>query len=291
MTDDIDDFFQNSYLESGSSLESDMGKILSQNFDVHFQPVFHDLDEGKSREGDILAKEIFPNIADIKPNKPIIGQLIIPIECKNLPDHGWIFTESKITQNLWHFTLIRSRNNILENLLPRVPLSKLRGTSSFLERIMDTKPGGKIMTNRQTNNIHDSSLKVVKLTRHLINQDKANAMTLYKCYNNARQIIFLKIYQPLIILNGRLYIKSANEQGITPVKYLQFYREYNTAAYKEEVTIHIITRENIEEYLSMIRSYYTIGAQYIIDHQNEIREKVQEDLIHWSDFDPFKISI
>ena len=106
-------------------MESSISNILSQNFDVQFQPVFHDLDEGKSREGDILAK-IFPNISDIDSNKTLIAQLILPIECKNLSDHGWIFTEAKITQYQWYFTLIRSRTDILENLGPMTPLLACR---------------------------------------------------------------------------------------------------------------------------------------------------------------------
>jgi len=290
MTDDIDDFFQNSYLKSGNSLESHTASVLSQNFDVQHQPAFLDLDEGKSREGDILAKEIFPHISLINSNTPIVGQLILPVECKNLPDHGWIFTEAKSTQNLWHFTLIRSRNNILENLLPETPLSKLRGTSSFLEKIIDINSGTQSKTNKQTNNIHDSSPKVIKLTRHLINQDKTEARFLYRYYNTARQIIFLKIYQPLIIFNGRLYVKGTNEERITPVKYLQFHREYKTEAYDEDVTIHVVSRDNIEEYLRLIRPYYIRGPD-IINDQNQIRELVKEDLIHWNDFNPHRIDI
>ena len=159
-----------------------------------------------------------------------------------------------------------------------------------MERINDTNDARQ-RTNNRTNNIHDSSLKVIKLTRHLINQDITEAKTLYQHYNSARLIIFLKIYQPLIIFNGRLYVKSAKEERIKPFKYLQFYREYKTEAYNEDVTIHVVSREYIQEYLNIIRPYYMIGAQYITAHENQITEIVKEDLIHWNDFNPFKINI
>jgi hypothetical protein len=82
-----------------------------------------------------------------------------------------------------------------------------------LERIANANSGHQFKTNEQTNNIHDSSLKVIKLTRHLINQDKAQAKTLYRYYNSAKEIPFLKIYQPLIIFEGKLYVKKANEEN------------------------------------------------------------------------------
>jgi hypothetical protein len=139
--------------------------------------------------------------------------------------------------------------------------------------------------------IYDSSLKVIKLTRHLKNEDLREAKTLYRYYNNIAEVVFFKIYQPLIVFNGRLYVKKINEDRIRPAKYLQFSKQYKTHAYDEDVTIHVVSSNHIQEYLDIVRPYYMTGSQYIIDHQNELREAVRDDLIHWDDFNPFPIKI
>jgi hypothetical protein len=136
--------------------------------------------------------------------------------------------------------------------------------------------------------IHDSSMKVIKLTKHSIDEDKKRAKILYRCYNNVSKVIFFKIYQPLIIFRGHLFIKRP-EQEIQSIKYLQFYREYRTTAYQEDTTIHVVSSEHIQEYLEIMRSSYMTGGRYISEHQNQIMASVKGDLICWNDFNPSKI--
>lgn len=291
MSNNIDENFERSFLESRNSLEFYATNKLSPYFEVQNQPTFLDLDEEKSRDGDILAKETFPPTLGINSNKRMVAQLILTIECKSLPDHGWIFTESKMIQRFCFFSIIRSKNDIEENLRPKNPLYNLIGTSSFLESIADMKSADKPKTNKQTNNIHDSSLKLIKLTRHLIDEDRKQAKILYRDFNNANEIVFFKIYQPLIVLNGNLYVKTIDSEKIIRANYLQFGRKYKTRAYDEDVTIHVVCSKYIQEYLNLIRSYYLIGSKYILGHQKYITERVKEDLIHWDDFNPFKFKI
>lgn len=180
---------------------------------------------------------------------------------------------------------------IEENLKPENPLNELVGTNSFFEAIADNKPKNELKTNKQTNNIHDASLKLIKLTRHLINEDLRQAKILYRDFSKANEITFLKIYQPIIVFNGNLYLKKMNMEKITRTKYLQLRRQYKTVAYDEDVTIHIVASEHIEEYLKIVGSYYMSGGAYILENQSSITERVKEDLIHWDDFNPFKINI
>lgn len=296
MTDSVDNFFQRSFIESGSSLETEISTKLSEYFDVQNQPVFIDLDEGKSRGGDIssnetyhiLEKDTFPG----SNGKRFLAQLILTVECKNLPDHGWIFIQGKMNQHVWHFSLIRGRDGILENLRPRTPAFELIGTSNYMEKILDNKkPEREKRSNGRTDNFYDSSLKVIKLTRHLINADLSEAKIFYKLYNAKTDVIFFKIYQPLVVFNGHLYVKKLDEDEIIPVKFLQISRQHKTQAYDEDVTIHIVDSKHLHEYLNIIRPYYMKYSQYIIDHQNDIREAVSADLIHWNDFNPFPVKI
>jgi hypothetical protein len=282
MTDSADAFFQRSFIESGSSLEAEVSTKLSEHFEVQNQPVFIDLDEGKSRDGDILAKETFPNLEKDTPTssngKHFIAQINLSIECKNLPDHGWVFMQGKMNQNIWHFSLIRGRNGILKNLRPTTPILELTGTTNHMEKILDNKkPGRGERSNSRTDNFYDSSLKVIKLTRHLINADLKEAKIYYKLYNSRRDIIFFKIYQPLIVFNGHLYVKKLDKDRIIPAKFLQISRQYNTLAYNDDATIHVVNSKHFHEYLNIIRPYYMNCSQYIIDHQNEIRDVVTAD--------------
>jgi hypothetical protein len=176
-------------------LEVKAANELSRCFDVQNQPAFIDLDEGKSREGDMLAKETFPKITKenvssdsrMVSDKRILAQLILVIECKNLPDHGWIFTQAKIEQYFQYFTLIRTKDYLLKSLNPRRTLDEIVGTNNSFERFLKSKPqNGTVKprnkTNEQTNNIYDLSLKVIKLSRYLINEDKNEAKALLQVY-------------------------------------------------------------------------------------------------------------
>src|SRR5215469_16528139 len=142
MNNDIDSNFQRSFNQSGNELELYITNELSLNFQIQNQPTFLDLDEGKSRDGDILANEKFPAKYEINSknqNKHMTAQLVLTIECKCLPDHAWIFTEGEISQCCWYFSLIRDKDDFHEFLCPKTTLNELRGAKTFLETIADWK--------------------------------------------------------------------------------------------------------------------------------------------------------
>ena len=102
------------------------------------------------------------------------------------------------------------------------------------------------------------------------------------------EVIFFKIYQPVIVFDGNLYLKRWNAEKIMNVKYLQFERQYKTNAYDEDVTIHVVSNKHIQEYVNLIRSYYMIGSSYILENQHDITKIVKANLIRRDDFNPFK---
>ena len=133
MTGDIDDFFQRAYSRTGGPLEMAIANELSADFEVSTQPEFIDLDEEKSRSADILAKKAFPSPNTLASDRPAVAEIVLPIECKAIPDHGWIFMEANTKQICRYFTLIRGTNDITANLVPTEPLSQLIGTTSSFE--------------------------------------------------------------------------------------------------------------------------------------------------------------
>lgn len=291
MTNDIDAFFQKSYSSTGGPLESEIAKELSTDFEVMTQPTYLDLDTGISRNGDILAKHTFPSPLKMPSDRPVVAEIVLPIECKALPDHGWIFTEANTKQICSHFTLIRSENDIIQNLIPTAPLRQLIGTTSSFERISDNDQEGKKKSNEQKNNVQDSSLKVIKLSRHLLNEDKALARTLHKSFNNLSAIAFLRFFQPVIVFKGHLFVQRLNEERIRRTNMLQFYKEYKTNSYDEKSTIHVVSSGHIKEYLKIILPFYKRGLNYIMNHQDYIMNAVRNDLIRWDDFNPFRIML
>jgi hypothetical protein len=80
MDNGVDDFFQKSFRKSGASSEIETTNKLSTYFDVQSRPSFIDLDAGKSREGDIVAKEIFPSESKLDSTKHMLAQLILTVE-------------------------------------------------------------------------------------------------------------------------------------------------------------------------------------------------------------------
>ncbi|MGC2571339.1 MAG: hypothetical protein WA364_07490 [Candidatus Nitrosopolaris sp.] len=92
----------------------------------------------------------------------------LTIECKCLPDHARIFTEGEISQYCWYFSLIRDKDDFHEFLCPKTILNELRGARTFLERIREGKDKNRLRSNKQRNNIHDSSITVLRQYRVLM---------------------------------------------------------------------------------------------------------------------------
>ena len=100
--DEIRKFFEGKVKESGYSLESEVENKLKQTYNTQRDVPYLDKDEDKSRSIDFVASTFFPDDAEFKnkPEKMVLGHLNLVIECKSLPDNGWIFfpgTDKQIT--------------------------------------------------------------------------------------------------------------------------------------------------------------------------------------------------
>ena len=82
-----------------------------------------------------------------------------------------------------------------------------------------------------------------------------------------------------------------NEKSISHINMLQYYKEYKTQKYDEQVSLHVVSSKYIKDYLQLIVPFYTRGSRYITDHQDYILDSVRNDLVSWNDFNPFKITL
>jgi hypothetical protein len=89
-------FFEQEVRRSGHSLESRVENTLrKRNFDVNRESPYLDKDESKGRYVDLRAHNFTPYLDKFdQKEKHVVGQFIFVIECKNLPDHGWVFSKS-----------------------------------------------------------------------------------------------------------------------------------------------------------------------------------------------------
>jgi hypothetical protein len=90
------EFFEGQVKRSGHSLENRVeNKLRQRNFTVQREAPFIDKDESKGRNIDLSAYAFIPDLDKFdQKEKHGVGQFIFVIECKNLPDHGWVFSES-----------------------------------------------------------------------------------------------------------------------------------------------------------------------------------------------------
>jgi len=90
-------FFQEKVKKSGHSLENRVEDLLHKDrFSIDREVPYIDKDESKGRNIDLIARAEIPESYQPKSKeKYIVGQINLIIECKNLPDHGWIFFKGK----------------------------------------------------------------------------------------------------------------------------------------------------------------------------------------------------
>src|SRR5690348_4286229 len=86
-------FFQAQVKRSGHYLENRVSNLLQKaGFSIEREVPYIDKDESKGRTVDLIARSEVPESYKPKDRKYyVVGQINLIIECKNLPDHGWVF--------------------------------------------------------------------------------------------------------------------------------------------------------------------------------------------------------
>lgn len=174
-------FFQQQLERSGHSLENKVEDLLTDKFSVMREVPYIDKDKAVGRTIDLVAYAEIPSPHEFTQSQQyhVIGRLYLIIECKSLPDHGWIFFKTK-QQELVFPDKVTIADGMPSEIIehdptryysPITPILDLFNASGYDEYIFDSgKRGGekKGKSNEQTKNIYDAVNKVTKATRYQI---------------------------------------------------------------------------------------------------------------------------
>lgn len=254
----IKEQFEEMLNQTGYSLESFVEKKLKKTFFVSRQPYYLDEDSGQGRTLDLLAQVSY---FQSEKNKQII-QLFLPIECKSLPDHAWIFFEGSFDLfNLIPEYVEHEKISGYDKLksISFIPLEDLFVSSACAELRLTNKKKYKKSNNRE-DNLYEAILSVVKATRHFMEYEKEKILHQLKLPKTKYKYV-LSIYQPVIVFNGRMYEAKENNEKITlnNIKFAQLNKEYISKNYNEKLgRIHIVSYDALDEYVQIIKNHYNI---------------------------------
>lgn len=261
----IKEYFEKKYNQTGHSLEGKIEQILKTYFrDIRREAPFFDKDENKGRTIDfiVIDDEIEQRI-DKKSN--LKGQLELVIECKNLPDHAWIFSGNEY-EGLTFPECLLTKNSGNQSSWDIIPYCKHMGlnANSFHEDFLNDKKLKK--SNKRQDNLYSSFLKVIKATRY---QKEIYEIDYAQRKNQNTFFRDWFIFQPLIIFSGRMYktIQKKNEVKLSSIKFASLRKEYVSANYREILgEVHVVSDDWFEDYLQKLKNNYILD-----DFQKKLR--------------------
>jgi hypothetical protein len=179
----------------------------------------------------MICSAFFPD-ENIIPNKEkmALGQLRLVIECKNLPDHGWIFFENEkkddiIIPDMYNFIKTYREEDITGKCIPHGLVTDLFYTSSYYETFLDSGTKSSSKSNSKESNLYEAILTSIKSTRHQIDKTEELRKSMFRYYNKLDKILFVTLYQPLIIFTGHMY-GTKNDEDLQSIKYVQLKKSY-----------------------------------------------------------------
>jgi hypothetical protein len=281
--EEIQEFFEEKLNKSGYALQTAVENKLSKaRFETSREVYYVDKDESKGRPMDLASWIVIPDERIFKNNgRYVAGQLRLVIECKQLPDHAWVFFPSKLPA----FSLPESVSltekqtpNPAFNYFPYVNqfigLPFAGGFAEFLLPKKETKAKSK--SNEKDNNLYEAVMTVTKATRHSIESTKTltdRLMRIYPPRTTKSRILLFAIFQPVIVFKGRMYEASQEQEKLKlkPIKYVQIPKNYVSKNYEEALgQIHIVSYDSFDEYLEMLLRFYNERAQLMTQDQNKL---------------------
>lgn len=264
--DEIKKKFENSINQTGHSLEDKVEKILRKiAWSYRREAHYVDLDGKSDRQIDFIVSA--PSVS-IPPEirHPVFVILDMIIECKNLPDHAWIFSGSERSslQPEYTFTGIPNKHKKLLQMIPRLD-GRHFTANSYSEHILPDKKrqneilqdDEKLKSNKKTNNLYEAIVQVTKSSRYrqIYLNDKFTALR----NTNKKIPDELRIFQSLVIFKGRMYKTNLMGEKITLelIKFARVEKEFLSANYHEiNGEIHIVSYDWILDYFALLTSSY-----------------------------------
>jgi hypothetical protein len=289
--EDVRKFFQERLIRSGYSLQTKVEQRLIQDqYNVTKESPYVDHDKAIGRQIDILAQRFIPPFSKKEDEKEYVTQLQLIIECKNLPDHGWIlFSAGQQPFFLPEFNSMiqipATEKSIFKDSVPLIMFSELFACNGYAEFIYDAgksndngvKPRNK--SNDRDDNLFEAIMAVTKAARHFKHySEKEIYPTLRKSYSKLPKMIFLIMYQSVIIFRGHLYRSDivSREPVLSPLKFAQMQKNYVSGSYNERMgTIHIVSYDHLDEYIQILHKQYFKRADLILSSQEKIKYEIE----------------
>lgn len=218
-------FFREQLQKSGHSLENKVEDFLIGRFSVQREVPYIDKDEGKGRNIDLIAYAQIPFQTEFtqKQQYYVVGRLVLTIECKNLPNHGWIFFKTKEPE-IDFPDKITIADHIPPEIIeydptryysPITPIPSLFNASGYDEYIYDvgteTKNQNLKKSNGQRRNLYDAVNKVTKVTRYQIETTRdVLFIKIHYIIGQTDKITAFAVFQPLIVFEGLMYGATMN---------------------------------------------------------------------------------
>lgn len=286
------EFFEGRVKRSGHSLESRVeNKLKQRNFSVQREAPFLDKDESIGRYTDLSAYAFVPDLDKFnQKEKHVVGQFIFVIECKNLPDHGWVFSESKY-EGVNFPDKVSFADNMPTSIMksdptrfyvPVTSFPSLFCASAYEEYIRagNYADNPKPKSNRQINNLYDAINKVIKATRFQIDTLRANLNTMLKLVTELERIVAFVVVQPLIVFEGHMYgskLHRDDQVRLQHISYAQIRKRYVSSKYNEiQGMIHIVSYKALDEYLSLVQNHYWSSSPAIIRDQESLLSSLNQ---------------
>lgn len=290
--DKLRNFFQSHVDRSGHTLEV----IIAENlpgYSVENEVPFIDKDGSIGRYTDLIATRMIPSLdtfGNISVNgKRVVGQVRLVIECKNLPDHGWVFWYRKPPDIVFvdnatlgdHVDPKLFERDPINRYLPYTVIPELFCASGYEEYIYDSGKKSKLQrqkSNQKTTNILDATRKVIKATDFQVQSFRDILSYNMPALASKLDNFFLFTYvQPVIIFQGHLYgVKIHDKKSqIEEVKFVQLPKKYVSQNYNISTgMIHIVSFHFLDEYLGLLESYYMKRASKMLRDQESLMDKV-----------------
>ncbi len=284
-------FFQLVLERSGHSLENKVEALLKDRFSVQREVPYVDKDESKGRSIDLVAYADLPSPEEFTQQKQkyVIGRINLIVECKNLPNHGWIFFKTKEPELVFLDKVTISdrmpieiiEHNPTRYYSPITPIPYLFNDSGYDEYIYDDgRSSKKKKSNERNDNIFDAVNKVTKATRYQIETYRDLLFNkMQYVISDIQKIIAFVVFQPLIVFQGRIYGASvtSGESNLKPIKFAQIPKRYVSSNYDEmQGMIHIVSYEFLPEYLNLLYNYYWFASSRMVKEQDSLLALVFE---------------
>lgn len=279
-------FFQQQLERSGHSLENRVEYLLNDKFSVMREVPYIDKDKAVGRTTDLVAFAEIPSPHEFTQSQQyhIVGRLYLIIECKSLPDHGWIFFKTN-QQELVFPDKVAIADGMPSEIIehdptryysPITPIPNLFDASGYDEYILDNGKKGRRnrgKSNEQTENIYEAVNKVTKATRYQIETTRDLLFNnIHYIITKIDKIISFAVFQPLIVFQGRMYgaTVTSEKTNLEPKRYVS--SNYN----EMQGMVHVVLYNSLPEYLKLLYDYYWFASSRMIKDQDSLLEDVHE---------------